>query len=343
MGKQAKNPLIIVYHADCIDGCAAAWVVSMAQDAKTKNNITYVPYEHFNSVPAKDKIRAAISSGAELYFVDITPAKHFLNELMSSPKLKAVHILDHHKSAAKALKDYKAPVTGNNTPALEIHIDPVQSSATKMIWEHLLPAEKPPAIIDLIALMDGSAEGLKTPEDFAAAAFADSKDIRNIDRAFKTLRGLAGLSFNEMAKRGAPIVEDQTARLNDLLENAPFVRLQILPDTEPVNVPIVNANVRHFGRQISGRLVDLGKKSGTGVAFIWFVQKTGAVTLSIRTDGTPDACAIAAHLRHTMGITGGGHQDNAAVHFSSIFEFAKHMPVQTAKPAVKPPAPPSPS
>lgn len=334
-----EKSLIVVYHANCIDGSAAAWAVSKAHPQKSA---AYIPYEHSDSAAAENKIRAAISAGAEIYFVDVAPEKSFLDELMLS-KLQAVHILDHHKSAADWLRGYTAP-THINTPALNIHVDIAQTSASKMVWQRLLPTEKPPAIFDLIARMDGDAKGLKTPEDFAAAALVDSKNIQTTNNAFNTLKGLAKLSFNEMAKKGAPIVEDQTARIDDLLENTAFVQIQILPDTKPVKVPVVNANVRHFGRQISGRLVDLGKKAGSGVTFSWFMQETGAITMSIRTDGNPDASAIAEHLRRIMGVTGGGHQDAAAVHFSSISEFAKHMPIQAAGSAsVKPPEPPSPS
>ena len=133
-----EKSLVIVYHADCIDGSAAAWAVSRAWHVK--NNITYIPYEHFNNTAAEDDIRAVITPGTALYFVDVVPEKYFLDELMSPAKsglskLKAIHILDHHKSAAGALKGYRAPVTGANTPALEIHIDPAKPSAAKMDFQ----------------------------------------------------------------------------------------------------------------------------------------------------------------------------------------------------------------
>ncbi len=314
-----SSPLIVVYHADCIDGAASAWTIAKALDDK---NISYIPYDHADRAASEDKIRAALAPGAEVYFADITPEKHFLNELLTSAQ--TVHILDHHKSAAEMLN-------GHHALNLKTHIDPEAPSAAKMIWRYFFPAEKAPAVIDLISLMDGSGSGLKTPQDFAAAALVDSKDIDTTERAFKTLRGLAKLSFNEMAKKGRPIAAEQEARIDRFLKNTSSVEVQILPDTKPVSVPIVNGDVRFFGRQISERLVDLGKKAGVNVAFIWTIQKTGTVSLSIRTDGEPDASKIAQHLCKTMGATGGGHKDAAAVHFSSLFEFARRMPIQLAK------------
>jgi len=314
------EPVIVVYHADCIDGAASAWII--AKTIKDKN-VTYIPYAHADSAASEDKIRSALVSGAEIYFADLTPEKPFLDELLSLAR--KVHILDHHQSAAARLAGYK------DTPHLKIHINPESPSAAKMIWQHFFPVEKAPAIIDLISLMDGSGSGLQTPQDFAAAALVDSKYIDTTERAFNTLRGLAKLSFNEMAKKGRPIATDQEARIDEFLKNTSSAQVQILPDTEPVNVPIVNGDVKLFGRQISERLVALGKKSGVNVAFMWTIQKTGTVSLSIRTDGAPDASKIAEHLCKTMGATGGGHKDAAAVHFSSLFEFARQMPIRPSK------------
>ncbi len=330
---QAQNsPLIVVYHEDCIDGAASAWIIAKAHSAENpdlQGKVTYIPYTHADKGVAEDKIRASLSSNAKVYFVDITPEKYFLDELISFAG--SIHILDHHQSAVARLDGYK------NTPKLEILLDPAAASASKMIWQHFFPKEKAPAVIDLINLMDGGSAGLKTPQDFAAAALVDSQDIRTTERAFKTLHGLAKLSFNDMAKKGKHIAADQEAKIDKLLENAPLVKLQLLPETDPVDVPIVNADIRHFGRAISERLVDLGKKNGVNAAFIWSMQKNGAVSMSIRTDGNPDASKIAEHLCKTMGATGGGHKDAAAVHFSSLFEFARHMPIKAAKPAdIKP-------
>ena len=332
------KPLVIVYHADCIDGAASAWIIAKAhglEDADSQKKVTYVPYSHAAPTEAADKIRQAVATGSEIYFADITPEKHLLNELISSGQ--HIHLLDHHMSAAAELADYKG------TPQLEIHIDPDAPSASKMIWSLLFPKEKAPAVIDLINLMDGGANGLRTPHDFAAAALVDSKNIHTPEHALHTLRGLAKLSFNDMAKKGKNIAADQEDKIDRLLANAPTVQVQLLPEAKHVNVPIINGDIRLFGRQISERLVELGKKSGANVAFIWSQQKTGAVSMSIRTDGDPDASKIAKHLCKTMGVTGGGHKDAAAVHFHSLFEFARQMPMQAAKPAPIRPEPPSPA
>ena len=335
MAADARTPIIIVYHADCVDGAACAWTVAKKHGVADKqdSSVTYIPYAHHDVAAAEEKIRATLQPGAALHFVDVAPEKKFLDELMTPdesgrPKVKSISVDDHHESAARELSDYKAPHSSGQQPALEITIRESQHSAAHMLWQKLMPDFAPPPVFDVINMLDGDASGLKTPDDFAAAALVDSGDISTQEKAFNTLRGLAALSFNEMAKRGGALARDQETKIDRLLENASTIWLQVLPDAAPVQVVIVNADVKQFGRQISQRLLAAGEAAGSGVALAWFMQDNGAVTMSIRTDGDPSATDIAAHLRKTMGVTGGGHDGSGAVHFSSLTEFARQMPFE---------------
>ncbi len=334
---QKNPPVIIVYHENCIDGAASAWIIAKAagiEDGARKNNALFIPYDHADPAAGEDKIRAALSSGGDIYFADITPEKDFLDALLAAGN--DIHILDHHKSAAETLKD-------KNAPRLHLVFDPAAPSAAGMIWAHFFPSQTPPAVVALIDLMDGAANGLKTPEDFAAAALVDSKSIRTPESALETLRGLAMLSFNDMAKKGLPIAAAEDARIDELFENAAVARIRLLPDTDAVDVPVVNGHLKGYGRAISARLVELGAACGANAAFMWWLEKNGAVTMSIRTGGDPDASAIARHICKTTGATGGGHDGAAAVHFASLADFAKHVkitrPAAARKIRREPPSP----
>lgn len=342
-GPSTDKPLIIVYHDDCVDGAACAWAVAKSHgvDQGQHENVTYIPYAHHDKGKAEDKIRAALQEGAELYFVDVAPAKEFLDELMTpgedgNAKVRQINVMDHHESQTRDLKGYVPPYIESGQPGLNLVIDPNLHSAAKMVWQEVLPNEPPPPVLDVINLMDGDAKGLKTPQDFAAAALIDTKDISTPARAFDTLRGLATETFNDMAKAGRALVADQDSKIDWLLKSAQTLEMQILPDQPPVKVAIVNGDVKQFGRQISARLVEEGQKAGSGAAFAWYMQKNGAVTMSIRTDGDPDASKIAEYFRDTMGVTGGGHDGAGAVHFASLFHFAAEMPFKEAKPLHKP-------
>jgi hypothetical protein len=344
MASQDAKPLVVVYHADCIDGAACAWCVAKAHgvEKEPNANVTYIPYAHHDVETAEKKIRAAMKEGANVYFVDVAPTPGFLDELMTPDadgrkKAETIHIMDHHNSAAAMLAHYKPPAAGAGAqPELDIFIDASRDSAARMVWEKLLPAEPVPPVMDVINKMDGDAKGLTSPYEFAAAAIVDTRDISTPQHAFSTLRGLAKLTFNQMANSGYTVLKDQNVKIDKMLANASGIALQILPGQPPVPVAIVNADVKQYGRQVSERLIELGRKAGSGVAFAWYMQQNGTVTMSIRTNGTPDASKIAEHLRDMMGVTGGGHEGAGAVHFSSLFEFARHMPMQGAQPVIEP-------
>ena len=342
MASSEAKPLVIVYHANCIDGAACAWTVAKAargvdEDPEKQKNVTYIPYGHHNRAEAEEQIRAALKADTDLYFVDVAPTKQFLDELMTSDedgnaKVSRIRIMDHHESEIRNLRNYKPPETSGIQPGLDVHLDSSNHSAAKMVWEDMMGDAPPPEIFALIDKMDGDAKGLTNPRDFAAAAYVDNFDISTPTNAFQALRGLATETFNMFAKAGGAIVRDHETRIDKLLDNAVVMRLQILPGEPAVDVAVANGDVRHFGRQVSLRLVQAGDEAGSGVAFSWFMQKNGAVTMSIRTNGHPDASLIADHLRTTMGVTGGGHEGAGAVHFRSLFDFARNMPFSESKP-----------
>ncbi|HEX2753293.1 MAG TPA: hypothetical protein VHP34_09400 [Alphaproteobacteria bacterium] len=342
--RKIPKPLVVVYHADCIDGAACAWSVAKAwgQDdphTQKNSNITYIPYAHHDVEDAEDKIRKALSPDAEVYFVDVAPTPAFLDELMTpddkgTAKAQKIHIMDHHVSAADMLDGYQPPAAPNGTtaPQLNIKIDKTRTAAAAMVWEEIMPGKPVPDVLHVINKMDGNAAGLTTPQDFFAAALVDTFDITTVEKSFHTLRNLARMTFNDMARRGRHIAHDQDTKIERLLEAANIIPLQILPNTAPIPVPIVNGDVKQYGRKISDKLVELGQKTGSNIAFAWYMQKNGTVSMSIRTNGDPDAAKVAEHLRNTMGVTGGGHAGAGAVHFSSLFEFARHMPFDYAAP-----------
>jgi hypothetical protein len=324
-----KSPVIIVSHAACIDGVASDWVVTQHLAAAGRKNITRIPYSHAAAAVAEAAVRAALKPDTEIYFVDMIPTKSFLDTLMQSGMASSINVFDHHRSAIAALGASVANLGGNAIQSsmikLDVRIDQTRRSAAQMIWDFLMPGLTPPPILSLIDKMDGDAKGLVTEKDFSAAAFVDTLDISRPERGLVTMRGLAKRSFNAMACKGAGVFRDQQANISKLLAEACMINAQVLPGEPSTIVPIVNGNVRFFGRGISERLVGLAEANGAGVAFAWSTQSGGQVTMSIRSAGNIDASLVATHLCNTMGVTGGGHEHAAAVHFASLAEFSKHI------------------
>jgi len=327
--------LIVVYHANCIDGLASAWAFDLKWGLEEDVHISYIPYGHHDIPEAQDDIRAELSADAEVFFVDVAPNPEFLTELLTPggkiPLLRSVRVIDHHKSAAEMLQDFKAPDAAK-VPELDIFIDGNAPAAAAIVWGMLMPDAEPPVFLSMIEKMDLSRD-LHEEADLEAAALIDSKSIATVGEAFKNFWMLSSLTLKDMMTAGRNILSDQKNRINKLTDNIMYTRLVTrethLGDNGLLWVPVINADVQNFGRQISDYLREQGEKTGLGMAFAWYVQGNGSVTMSIRSDGDPDSSRIAQVLCGNQGVKGGGHRTSAAVHFDSLTRFAQIIPLFT--------------
>lgn len=329
MNSNSSEHLVVVYHEDCIDGAASAWAFHQKWKDDRKTNIEYIPYSHHTAEETEKKILSKLRPETQLYFADVSPSPSFLDILLSpTQELASVTITDHHKTAAENLAQYSPPeFKGFTPPHLEIQIMEDAPSASGMVWKKFFPDKELSVFLKAIEKMDR--DGLTLREDFEVAALIDSKSIRSIKEAFETCSVLCRLTNSEMIQAGREIYAEQEKKFADLNGAIKYTKLKILPDSPAVRVPIINANVRDFGRLSTKFLQELGDKEGSNVAFAWYKTKDkGSVVMSIRSRGVPDASVIARYFsRGKDGITGGGSSTMAAVNFPSyeIFEKTMHI------------------
>ncbi len=324
-----RRHLIVVYHASCIDGLASAWAFDQKWGPDVGVHISYIPLGHHDTPEAETMIRKELTKNAELFFVDVAPSRPLLDELMSGDLLKAVTIIDHHKSAAEALHNYEAPENAA-APALQFHFDSLAPAASGMVWDKLMEGAKKPVFLKMIEKMDLSRD-ITAENDLAAAAMIDSKGLRSVGDAFQAFSELQQLGLDDMIAAGKSILADQHNRIAKLNDNVMYTRIVVRDEGRETTiwVPAINADVQNFGRHISDYLREQGDRTGMGMAFAWYVQGNGTVTMSIRSDGDPDAAQIAEILCLNQGVKGGGHKTSAAVHFASLKQFTELMPLYT--------------
>jgi hypothetical protein len=103
-------------------------------------------------------------------------------------------------------------------------------------------------------------------------------------------------------------------------------------------IPLVNLAVRKCGRVVDYYLLENaaqqlklmgGNPSAFKVAGAWFVDAKGVVQLSLRTNGHPDAGAIAHHLGDTIGLSGGGRERASCIQFKNEAHFFSAVPFFT--------------
>ncbi|HYD18999.1 MAG TPA: DHH family phosphoesterase [Patescibacteria group bacterium] len=325
-----RRHLIVVYHASCIDGLASAWAFEQKWGPDPLTHLSFIPLGHHDLPEAENMIRAEVTPEAEIHFVDVAPSRQFLDELMSAGQLKSISVTDHHKSAADALAGYAAPVH-ENLPALELHFDSQAPAASGMVWDKLMANTPKPVFLKMIEKMD-LARDISDDDDLAAAALIDSKGLRSVADAFQAFSELADMQLGDMIDAGKSILADQHNRIAKLTDNILYTRVTV-PDEDAGDttlwIPAINADVQNFGRHISDYLREQGDRTGLNMAFAWYVQGNGTVTMSIRSDGDPDASEIAEIICRQPGVKGGGHKTSAAVHFASLRQFTELMPLYT--------------
>ena len=334
MVENTRN-IIVFYDAPCIDGAGAAWCFNKKYGEDTNVNLELVPLPHGAPAIREQTILSNVSNGGDVYFVDTSPKDSELTKLLSvngtsKVNVQSVTIWDHHITELERLQNFQSSyISDGNSPDLEVDIDVEMPSAALMVWEKLFVEEPPPELLKWIGKMEPPVT-LSTNQNYAIAAFIDSRPIKTPVELVNTFNELVAMSTGDMLNKGNSILADQHNNTDKMRDTTMFTHLQLLPDVEKIWMPLVNANVQNFGRRINEALIDEGSKGTTaGVSGAWFAQGDGSVKLSLRTEGTPDAGKISQYLGSTIGVDGGGHATDAVVQFKDLQQFVQNVPLYT--------------
>jgi len=120
----------VLYHANCPDGFAAAWVAWLL----FRDDATYIPVFYGEPVPA------TITEGSRIFILDFSYKRTILESLSM---LNHVVVLDHH-STAKAELD-GLPGLEVDCP-LRVHFDTSQCGAV-LAWRYFFPDKAVPEIL----------------------------------------------------------------------------------------------------------------------------------------------------------------------------------------------------
>lgn len=149
MSNAIKN--VCIYHANCADGAAAAWVVE-----ETLENVESVPFRYGEDIPLK------LVTGADVYIVDFSFPKGVI-EALEQVTNKLV-VLDHHKSALDELATYHP-----NKDSTVIELDMGRSGAM-MAWDHFY--HPLPAPYHIVAVQDHDLWRFHYPDTEAIVEYA---------------------------------------------------------------------------------------------------------------------------------------------------------------------------
>ena len=173
-----------LYHANCPDGFAAAWVANNA----TTDKPLFVPVSHGLAIP---ELRCDVSV---VYMLDFAYTVDVLNDVAA--KVEKVVILDHHQTAIDHFAGAQDGSIAGGKPAsnIEMVLD-CERSGAGITWDYFNPGQPRPALVDYVE--DGDLWRFKLDHSRSVGAF-----IRTLPHEFEAWNNANQMSVDDMRHAG---------------------------------------------------------------------------------------------------------------------------------------------
>lgn len=146
-----KTEIIVIYHADCIDGFGAAW----SAFKKFGKQARYIPARFGDPFP-KHQVNS------EVYILDFSYSPQTL--LTEAQTLKHITLIDHHVTAKKQFENISLPDN------VKVHFEMNQSGCV-LAWQHFFPEIEVPMILKHIEDRDLWRFELKGTKEITSAIY----------------------------------------------------------------------------------------------------------------------------------------------------------------------------
>lgn len=199
-----EQSIVVIYHANCLDGTAAAYAASL----KFGNDAKYIPFT-YSMIPD-----LTVLAGKEIYVVDFSFKREAYLALVNVAK--SVVVLDHHKTAHEEIGDL-------------IPIDQTKSGAV-LAWEYFHPGIEIPKLY--LNVQDRDLWQWRYPDTAAVCAYCFLKPLTlyNFEKIMHT-------ELKEIVGIGQVIVDYNTKEMNRVYKSHRYINFL------GYNVPIVNGHL----------------------------------------------------------------------------------------------------
>lgn len=123
---ETLKDVVVIYHKNCPDGFASAWVAWK----KFGDTASYVAASYGDAIPEDIQ-------GKEVYVIDFSYDAERLSDLES--RVRRLVVLDHHKGAEAHVK------------ATKEHVFDIDNSGAYLAWKFFYPEEKVPDFIEYLS------------------------------------------------------------------------------------------------------------------------------------------------------------------------------------------------
>lgn len=262
-----KN-IIILYHSKCSDGFGAAW----AAYKKFGDTAEYIPVDDRITPPEG-------LENKEVYIVDFSYPKEVLIEL--EKQTRKLVVLDHHISSKEDVE------------AVAEHVFDNEHSGAMLTWQYLFPNEEPPFLLKLIE--DNDLWRFDIPETQPIIKILEITPFEFTEWDSFAAELEDKTTCSKLVEKGTLYKEYWDALIEDLSSSAKEVVFE--------GYHVYAINVHGLFRSQLGNILANRKPP---FAILWGHKDDGALTFSLRGDGSVNLAEIAKKYG------GGGHHDAAA-------------------------------
>lgn len=281
---------IIIYHKNCMDGLASAYITKEALSNSNDKfffftNIETLPMQYGEEYTLFKNNEIELNSNDTIYFVDFSLKKDAMIELSS--KVNNIVVLDHHKTAEANLKDIEDDIEN-----ITVIFDMNKSGATICYdyFKQILPKEK---------FADNSMFRYIEDRDLWKWKMPYSKEINAALRFYVDTNSLesfediyTGFDLNSFIATGDLLILQQQKQVESKIKKVKDIKIQ------GINFKCLNAteNISEIGNAIC--------TTYNTPALVYFITENMDVVCSLRsTDELEDVSVIA------KALGGGGHRN----------------------------------
>lgn len=231
------NPLCI-YHAGCVDGFAAAWVVRR-HFLERGEAIDFHASQYGEAAPDV--------TGRDVIMVDFSFKRPEINRMIAREGgARSIMVLDHHKTAERDLAGFRTPAptwTGHlesvyrdcveNVPEPSVYaLFDMDRSGAGLTWDYFFPAQRRPRLVDYVEDRDLWRFALPASRNLHACIASHPYDFAVWDQ----LVAQAELATDRMSAEGEAIDRKLQKDIAAILSVEP--RRMVIGG---ISVPVVNA------------------------------------------------------------------------------------------------------
>lgn len=216
--------ILCIYHGNCADGFAAAWVVKKFCTEVLKEEVEFFAGVYQNPPPNVE--------GKDVVIVDFSYKRPILEKIRA--EANTLIVLDHHKTAAEDLAGFEGA-----------KFDMFRSGAM-ITWDHFFPELAPPQLIRHIQDRDLWTFNLSGTREIQAAIFSYPYDFETWDILMKT-------DPYDLEKQGVAIERKHFKDIHELLAVCKR-RMKIAGYDVPV------ANLPYIFSSDAGHIMSIGEK-----------------------------------------------------------------------------------